>query len=89
MTNLWTPDFWNNVGVVGIAVLAAFAFVWALATERLVLGRQYRAAVARADKYDDANRDLTQALITKNASEQASTAILTAIREEFAAKGGT
>ena len=73
-------------------MLAAALFVWALATERLVLGRQYRAERARADKYDDANRDLTDQLIKMSASQQATTSILEALRESaeaIAGKGGS
>lgn len=60
-------------------------FVWALATERLVLGRQYRAERARADKYDDANRALTDQLIKMSAGQQATTTVLEALRDSAAA----
>ena len=85
-------EFWTRLGELSGPGVTAALFVWALATERLVLGRQYRAERARADKYDDANRDLTDQLIKMSASQQATTSILEALRESaeaIAGKGGS
>lgn len=74
----------------GVIMIGAALFVYALATERLVLGKQYRAERARGDKYEDAHRDVTATLIGQNAEREATVAIVTAFRkelEEFAARG--
>lgn len=88
MTGLWSPEFWSGLTGPGIAILVCAAFVWALATERLVLGKQYRAIVARAEKDAETNRTLTETLIQKNASDSAATNLLVAIRGELAAAKG-
>lgn len=80
MSELWNPTFWSGLSGPGIAIIVCAAFVWALVTERLVIGRQYRAAVARADKAEETNGDLTRVLMEKNAADEAATKILAAMR---------
>ncbi|QDF19766.1 membrane protein [Mycobacterium phage LilSpotty] len=84
MNWLTDPSVWTSLSGPGVAMIAAGLFVWALATGRLVLGSQYRAERARADKYDDANRQLTQALIEGNARQETTTHILAALRDAVA-----
>lgn len=89
MTSFWT----NLPSLSGPAVLmlGAALFVYALATERLVLGKQYRAERARGDKYEDAHRSVTETLIGQTAEREATVAIVSAFRKELEtfAKGRT
>lgn len=85
MSGLWNPEFWSGLTGPVVAVIVCAAFVWALSTERLVLGKQYRAVVARADKYENAHHDVTQELMKQTAGQEATTAIVSALQREFAA----
>lgn len=84
MNALTSPEFWSGLSGPGMATIVCVAFVWALATERLVLGKQYRAERERGDKYEDAHRTVTQALIEKNAGQEATIAIVSSFRKEIA-----
>jgi len=71
--------------------VAAVIFIWAVATQRLVPGRQYKAERERGDKYEEAHRTATAALIENVAGQQATIAIVSSFREELAklsARGG-
>lgn len=82
-----TAEFWaglSNLSAPALATAVCMIFVWALATERLVLGKQYRATVARADKYDEDNRALTQTVIRNTASNEATTAVVSSFQKQLA-----
>ena len=64
--------------------MGALALIWALTTERLVLGKQYRAERERGDKYEEAHRTATAALIENVAGTQATISIVSSFREELA-----
>lgn len=81
-----TPEFWSGLSTLSspaLATLVCGAFVWALASERLVLGKQYRAERARADKYDEDNRSLTQTVIRNTASNEATTAVVSSFQKQL------
>lgn len=83
-----TADFWaaiTNLSAPALATGVCALFVWALATGRLVLGKQYQAERARADEYDKSNRELVSTVIKNTASTEATAAIVTAFRRELAA----
>ncbi|ART69133.1 hypothetical protein BTO20_11570 [Mycobacterium dioxanotrophicus] len=90
--NWFNPELWDNIGVVGLAVITAGFFVMALMREWLVIGRYYRATVADRDSENaelrkalaastETNNVLTRALIEKNATDDTTTKLLTAFRE--------
>lgn len=93
MTNgLWNPAMLDNISVVGLAVFVTGFFVMALMREWLVIGRYYRAAVADREAENaelrkalaastETNNVLTRALIEKNANDDTTTRLLTAVRE--------
>lgn len=86
-----TAEFWagiSSLSAPALATVVAVAFVWALATERLVLGRQYRAERARADKYDEDNRALTQTVIRNTASNEATVGVVTSFQRQLAELAG-
>ena len=62
--------------------------IWALATERLVLGKQYRAERARGDKYEEAHQIATKSLIQNIANQEATISIVSAFRKELAELSG-
>jgi hypothetical protein len=79
--------FWTSLGGLSapaLAIVVCAIFVWALATGRLVLGSQYRAEKARADRYDEANRDLTAEFIKMSATQNATASILASLRSSIA-----
>lgn len=86
MSSLWNPTFWTGLSGPAVAMFVCALFLWALVTERLAIGKQFRAERARADRLEAANRELTEALIEKNAGEVITTSLLSALRREVAAK---
>lgn len=85
MSALLNSEFWSGLSGPAVAIIVAAVFVWLLITERLVIGKQYRTVVERADKDAETVQTLTATLIEKNAGEEAATNILSAIRQEIAA----
>lgn len=87
-------EFWSglthlsSLSAPALATLVSIAFVWALATERLVLGKQYRAERERADKYDEDNRALTQTVIKNTASNEATTAVVSSFQRQLTELAG-
>ena len=90
--NWFNPELWDNIGVVGLAVITAGFFVMALMREWLVIGRYYRAVVADRDAENaelrkalaaatDTSNVLMRALIEKNTNDDINTRLLTAVRE--------
>lgn len=79
-----TASFWNDMGVVTLVLLMCVAFVWALATERLVIGRQYRKVQERADRLEEANATLTKDMMGQTATGQIALSLLTQIRSDMA-----
>lgn len=84
MTGLLNPDVWAGLSGPGIATFAAVALIWAVATQRLVPGKQYRAAEARGDKYENAYLEATTAIIRNTAGQEATLHMVSAFREEVA-----
>lgn len=95
----WTPETWGDFSVVGIVVFVAFLLVVGLTRGWIVIGKYHREVVdgkdrvidkleARGEKDADTIHTLTQGLMEKNATEDASTRILAAFREAAAAAGG-
>ncbi|OBC11450.1 hypothetical protein A5784_35230 [Mycobacterium sp. 852013-50091_SCH5140682] len=89
--NWFNPELWDNIGVVGLAVFAAGFFVMSLMREWLVIGRYYRATVADREAENaelrkalaastETNNVLTRALIEKNATDDTTVKLLTAVR---------
>lgn len=81
----WSADFWNNIGPVGLSVLACVFFVVALVRGWLVIGRYHRETVerldARAQKDAETIDVLSRTITEKVAEDQATTRILSAIRD--------
>jgi len=81
-----TADFWTgiaNLSAPGLAIVVCALFIWALATGRLVLGKQHQAVVARADRYDEANRELVQTVIMGTADKEATVALVTSFQKQL------
>ncbi|UJL29908.1 hypothetical protein HZU38_05240 [Mycolicibacterium vanbaalenii] len=85
MNALLNSEFWSGLSGPAVAIIVAAALVWLLITGRLVIGKQYDTVVERAEREAETSRKLTEALIEKNAGEEAATNILSAIRQEIAA----
>lgn len=82
------PGFWTSIGNLSAPALATVVcamLIWALVTERLVIGKQYRATLARAIDAETARDKAVAALIEKNVADQANTSLLGTIRREIAA----
>ncbi|MCV7434790.1 hypothetical protein [Mycolicibacterium bacteremicum] len=86
MTGFGSPEFWSGVSGPGIATIGAVILIVALSRGWLVIGKQYDAQVARADKAEDTNQMLTEALTKKNATDELATTILRTVRNELATK---
>jgi hypothetical protein len=82
-----TPEFWSTVSGPGIATIGAVLLVVALVRGWLVIGKQYDAQVARADKAEETRDRLMTALTEKNATDEFATTLLTTVRNEVAARG--
>lgn len=95
----WSPDQWNDIGVVGLVlILAAFTAV-ALARGWIVLGPFHKEIISIKDDEIEQLRKrgihdataidtLSRSMIDKNAAEDATTKILAALRE-VVTKGGS
>jgi len=88
----WTPETWGDFSVVGIVVIVAALLYWSFVTGRIVIGKYHREIVEYKDKVIDKQdaraitdaeiiRTLSQSLVEKNAQEDATTRILSAVRE--------
>jgi uncharacterized membrane protein YcjF (UPF0283 family) len=88
----WSPEAWNSFGVVGVVVFMGVLLFVALTREWIVIGRYHRDVVSRLDaravKDADAIETLSRAISEKNATEDATTRILAALRETLTVKGG-
>lgn len=86
--------FLANLGTLSapaLMVIGAAIFMWLIATQRLVPGRQYKAERERGDKYEAAHQTATAALIENVTDQKTTIAIVSSFREELArltAKGG-
>lgn len=98
MTGVWGPEFWNGFGVVGIVVVIGFLFLVALQRGWLVIGLHHREILAakdstiaqyaeRAVKDADSIGTLSKAVTEKTATDDATTRILSALRETVTAAG--
>lgn len=92
MIPTWSPETWGDFSVVGIVVVMAALFFWALVREWIVIGRYHRDVVgrldARAEKDAEAIHTLSLAITEKNATDDATTRILSALRQTIASGGG-
>lgn len=82
------PGFWTSIGNLSapaLAIIVCGLFIWAIVSERLVTGRQYRATLARAIDAEKARDTAVVALVEKNVADQASTSLLGTIRREIEA----
>lgn len=98
MTGVWNPALWDDFGVVGLVVaMGALLFV-SLTRGWIVIGRYHReileakdsriaAADVRAAKDAETIGTLSQAVIDKNATENATTRILAAFRDAVGGGG--
>lgn len=87
VTGFGSPEFWSSVSGPGIASIGAVLLIVALVRGWLVIGKQYDAQVARADKAEETNHRLMKALTEKNATDEFATNLLTTIRNEVVTKG--
>ena len=87
MTGFGSPEFWSGLSGPGFASIGAALLILALSKGWLVIGKQYDAQVARADKAEETNHILTKALTEKNATDELATTILTTVRREIASRG--
>ncbi|MCV7255704.1 hypothetical protein H7J86_26415 [Mycobacterium hackensackense] len=86
---VWNAAFWSQITGPGLAVLVAAAFVWALATGRLVTGKQHDAVVKKAEIDAESVRVLSLEMAKKTGGEMLAMQLLTTIRESAVTKGGT
>ena len=77
-------SLWGSLGPGALATAAAAVFVWALATGRLVTGKQHDAVVRQAAVDRESVRELSLELARKNGGDILSTQLLTAVRELMA-----
>jgi len=95
----WTPENWGDFSVVGIVVIVSAILYWSFITGRIVIGRYHREIVEGKDKVIDKQdaraitdteiiRTLSQSLAEKNAQEDATTRILSAVREAVRGEAG-
>lgn len=93
----WSPESWNSFGVVGLVVFMGVVLFWSLITERLVIGKAHREAIATKDATiadlrksgetkDGTINTLTTGLLEATVRNDTETRMLTAFRE--AVKGG-
>ena len=99
MTGFWNPQFWNSIGVVGLVAVVALMLLVAIQRGWIVIGLHHREVVenknytitqleARALKDADAIGTLSKAITDKNATEAATTTILSALREAVSTTEG-
>lgn len=84
MTGLLNPEYWASLSGPGLATIAAVIFVWAVATERLVPGRRYRAERERGDKYETGYHEAAKALIESASRNVTTIEIVSSFRREIA-----
>ncbi|MDJ0006525.1 hypothetical protein [Gordonia alkanivorans] len=88
----WSPAAWNDVSVVSIVILVAAAALVLIMTGRLVPRSHHQEVIARLEsetdiwktralQAEDDRAQLTGALVTKNASEEANAHLLQSFRE--------
>lgn len=71
----------GNLGPGALAVVGAAVFVWALATGRLVTGKQHDAVVRKGEIDAESVRVLSLELAQQKGGNLLSTQLLTAVRE--------
>lgn len=81
----FSADFWNNLGPVGISILACAFFVVALVRGWLVIGRYHRDTIARLDTRAEKDAEtialLSRTVTERQSEDQATTRILSTIRD--------
>lgn len=89
---IWSPAVWDDFSTVGLALFIVALLIVSLIRGWIVLGRYHREIVdskdrenaalnARSAKDAESIATLSQAITAKNATEDATTRILSAIRE--------
>lgn len=92
MNGFWNPQFWNGLGVVGLVVITGFLFLVALQRGWLIIGLHHREILAAKDstiaelnargaKDADSINTFSKAFTETNATNDATTRILAALRE--------
>lgn len=92
MNSIWAPENWDDFSVIGLIVALTVFHFWAYMTGRLVPGRHHREIVeardreleqasARAAQDAETIRIQAATIAEKNATEDATTRILAALRE--------
>jgi len=91
MMPAWSPENWGDFSVVGIVVFTACFFILALVREWIVIGRYHRETIGRLDRRAETDAEaihtLSKAITEKNATEEATTRILSSVREVLTSKG--
>lgn len=80
----WSPAAWDDFTTVGLLIFIVAFFTVALLRGWLVIGRYHNEVVARSEKDAEAIRILSEAITEKNATDNATTKILAALRETIA-----
>lgn len=90
--NLWNPEVWNGVGIVGFIIFVAVFHVWAYLRGWIVPGRYHQEIVGSLRAEIDRNHqraatdgttilEQQRALAEKNAGEQMAAHLLESVRE--------
>lgn len=95
----WSPDQWNDIGVVGLVPIAAVFAALALSRGWIVLGPYHKEIMSIKDDEIEQLRirgihdataidTLSKSMIDKNATEDAAVKLLAAFREAVAGGDG-
>lgn len=82
----WSPETWDDFGVVGIVVFLGGLFYVSVIREWIVPGRYHRRLEARAEKDAETIETLSQALTENNAQHDTTTRLLESLRDSI--RGG-
>jgi len=82
----WSPEAWNNIGVVALVVLMGAGFYVSIIREWLVPGHYYRRVEARADKDAEAIDTLSRALTKATDNNSHTVKVLESLREALERK---
>lgn len=82
----WSPEAWNNIGVVALVVLMGAGFYVSLIREWLVPGHYYRRVESRADKDAEAIDTLSKALTKATDNNSDTVKVLESLREALERK---
>ena len=99
MSGAWDPEFWNSLGVVGVVVIVAVAFVVSLTRGWLIPGRYHREIVdgktaentklrERAAIDAETMKIQAQTISQRDTVEDTATKLLQAFRDAASGGGG-